>query len=115
MQVRNSEDGDQVWVETPSGGTEWRLVELRPVSEGPHFFSSTSVRDTHKPPDFADPPPIQSARETAPEIFEPCEQDPLVPLEDPPTTLVQWAVLILNTANPTLKVSSSATSKTLSL
>lgn len=26
--------GDAVWVETPTDGSEWRLVELRPVSEG---------------------------------------------------------------------------------
>ena len=25
---------DDVWVEMPDGGTSWRLVELRPVSEG---------------------------------------------------------------------------------
>lgn len=28
----------------------------------------------------------------------------VVPTENPPTTLMQWAVLILNTAIPTLKV-----------
>lgn len=32
------------------------------------------------------------------------ENQPLVPLENPPKTLLQWAVLILNTSNPTLKV-----------
>ena len=30
--------------------------------------------------------------------------EPVVPEVDPPTTLVEWAVLILNTPNPTLKV-----------
>lgn len=28
----------------------------------------------------------------------------IVPASNAPTTLMQWAVLILNTANPTLKV-----------
>jgi hypothetical protein len=34
VQVRTDGDGDTVWVETPVQGTGWRLVELRPVSEG---------------------------------------------------------------------------------
>ena len=28
------EEGEVVWVEEPTGGSSWRLVELRPVSEG---------------------------------------------------------------------------------
>jgi len=37
VEVRaDPEDGiDNVYMETPSDGSEWRLVELRPVSEGP--------------------------------------------------------------------------------
>ena len=37
VDVRRSESNeseDDVWVEVPEGGTNWRLVELRPVSEG---------------------------------------------------------------------------------
>lgn len=35
VQVRVDEYGiRRVWVETPEDGTDWRLVELRPVSEG---------------------------------------------------------------------------------
>lgn len=30
--------------------------------------------------------------------------EPVVPAENPPTTLMQWAVLILRTSNPALKV-----------
>lgn len=44
-------DDDIVWVEVPEGGTNWRLVELRPVSEGsllspfcPNFALSTLMR-----------------------------------------------------------------------
>ena len=32
------------------------------------------------------------------------EEEPIVPEHDAPTTLMQWAVLILNTPNPKLKV-----------
>ncbi|KAG6824738.1 hypothetical protein H0H92_005970 [Tricholoma furcatifolium] len=81
---------DKVWVETPTGGTGWRLVELRPVSE-----------------EFADPPPKPAAPllpVTAPPTTVPTELEPVVPIENPPKTLMQWAVLILNTPNPTLKV-----------
>jgi hypothetical protein len=31
-------------------------------------------------------------------------EEPVVPESNAPTTLMQWAVLILNTSNPTLKV-----------
>ncbi|KAJ7689023.1 hypothetical protein B0H17DRAFT_1067514 [Mycena rosella] len=72
-------DIEKVYVETPSGGNNWRLIELRPVSE-----------------EFADPPPKLSQI--------PVVNPPVVPITDPPTTLMQWAVLILQTANPTLKV-----------
>jgi hypothetical protein len=57
--------------------------------------------------DFADPPPVsQSSQsdESSSGGLEPPEKEPVVPLENPPTTLIQWAVLILNTPNPTLKV-----------
>ncbi|KAF9467573.1 hypothetical protein BDZ94DRAFT_1248447 [Collybia nuda] len=88
----DSTDGiDKVWVETPTGGTNWRLVELRPVSE-----------------EFADPPPPSTASAAAhlplPPISAPFVDEPVVPETNPPTTLIQWAVLILNTPNPTLKV-----------
>ncbi len=34
VQLRSEDGHDEVvYVEAPSGGTEWRLVELRPVSE----------------------------------------------------------------------------------
>ncbi|KAK0230742.1 hypothetical protein IW262DRAFT_1524083 [Armillaria fumosa] len=85
----NPLDGlDTVYVETPKDGTNWRLVELRPVSE-----------------EFADPPPLVEdaaplpVRSSATEV-----EEPIVPTTNTPTTLMQWAVLILNTPNPTLKV-----------
>ncbi|TFK51211.1 DUF455-domain-containing protein [Heliocybe sulcata] len=88
VQVRPGADGvaEDVWVETPDGGKDWRLVELRPVSE-----------------EFADPPTATSPVQTG-KISEPTVQEDVVPVENPPRTLIQWAVLILNTADPTLKV-----------
>ncbi|KAK7438616.1 hypothetical protein VKT23_017949 [Stygiomarasmius scandens] len=77
---------DKVYMDAPSDGSNWRVVELRPVSE-----------------EFADPPPPPpEAQETS---RAPQESDePVVPFENPPKTLMEWAVLILNTPNPTLKV-----------
>jgi len=92
-EVRPDLDGvDAVWVETPEGGTDWRLVELRPVSE-----------------DFADPPlsppdlshlSISKNQTNRPRV----SPEDVVPAEGAPNTLMEWAVLILNTADPSLKV-----------
>ncbi|EJC99452.1 DUF455-domain-containing protein [Fomitiporia mediterranea MF3/22] len=80
---------DTVWIEAPEGGTNWRLVEFRPVSE-----------------DFADPPPqravTNSIESSTPDLIT--LREPVVPIENPPKTLIEWAVLILNTAHPQLKV-----------
>ncbi|KAJ7074750.1 hypothetical protein C8F01DRAFT_1101684 [Mycena amicta] len=81
---------EKVYIETPSGGNNWRLVELRPVSE-----------------EFADPPPTatQPTSHVNPVTISTSEAlEPVIPETNPPRTLMQWAVLILNTANPTLKV-----------
>ncbi|KAJ7472036.1 hypothetical protein FB451DRAFT_1251725 [Mycena latifolia] len=82
------DDTEKVYIETPSGGNNWRLIELRPVSE-----------------EFADPPPPPSQIPVVNPVLMNSEvTEPVVPKTDPPKTLMQWAVLILNTANPTLKV-----------
>ncbi|KAF9267091.1 DUF455-domain-containing protein [Marasmius fiardii PR-910] len=87
------EDGiEKVYIEGPSDGSGWRVVELRPVSE-----------------EFADPPPQQKLNDTNEqqaknETEATKEDEPIVPLVDPPKTLMEWAVLILNTPTPTLKV-----------
>ena len=59
--------------------------------------------------EFADPPPncpptplLPVTRSSG--VSEQKTDEPVVPMLDPPNTLVQWAVLILNTPNPTLKV-----------
>jgi len=54
--------------------------------------------------EFADPPPLipQAMNSPLPEASTKIE-DAIVPIDDAPTTLMQWAVLILNTPNPTLK------------
>ncbi|KAI0310222.1 hypothetical protein OF83DRAFT_1026353, partial [Amylostereum chailletii] len=82
-------DPDEVWVETPEGGKGWRLVELRPVSE-----------------EFADPPPPPVDMDMSHLTLSEAARDdaPVVPPDNVPKTLVQWAVLILNTSHPTLKV-----------
>ncbi|KZS86767.1 DUF455-domain-containing protein [Sistotremastrum niveocremeum HHB9708] len=79
--------GDEVWVEKPSLSEEWELVELRPVSE-----------------DFADPPPTAPHQSASPPTALPESDEPVVPSENPPNSLIDWAILILNTSNATLKV-----------
>ncbi|KAH8105210.1 DUF455-domain-containing protein [Cristinia sonorae] len=91
LEIRKDErDVDTVWVETPAGGMEWRIVELRPVSE-----------------EFADPPPppldLSHLSISAKEEPNGPPED-IVPTSGAPTTLIQWAVVILNTADPSLKV-----------
>ena len=92
-------------MEYPAGGSNWRIVELRPVSEGISYLPSplsTSVL-TISTTEFADPPP--SVKESAPPQVPSTEvrkAEPLVPSQAP-TTLMQWAVVVLNTPNPTLK------------
>lgn len=57
--------------------------------------------------EFADPPRLSSPsikKDTQIERLPLIEDEPVVPLENPPKTLMQWGVLILNTPNPTLKV-----------
>ncbi|KAH9920616.1 DUF455-domain-containing protein [Fomitopsis serialis] len=88
VNVRRDDSGDEaVWVETPENGTKWRLVELRPVSE-----------------EFADPPPPPDISHMTISDNSPVIEDSVVPGEGAPSTLMQWAVLILNTPNPKLKV-----------
>ncbi|KAI5114849.1 hypothetical protein M0805_007943, partial [Coniferiporia weirii] len=82
------EELSSVWMESPEGGRNWRLVEFRPVSE-----------------EFVDPPPAPnnaSLSTGAPDLITLTEE--IVPVENPPKTLIQWAVLILNTSHPQLKV-----------
>ncbi|KAJ7573648.1 hypothetical protein C8J56DRAFT_1065788 [Mycena floridula] len=88
VEVKQEDGTEHVFMEVPEGGTNWRLVELRPVSE-----------------EFADPPPPVVETGTSVPSFSGQPQEPgVVPESDPPKTLMEWAVLILNTPNPTLKV-----------
>jgi len=92
-------------METPEGGSHWRLVELRPVSEGGfnlHYASAYLIL----PLDFADPP-LHTTVKILPQVLptpEPREAESIVPITNAPTTLMEWAVLILNTPDPILKV-----------
>ncbi|THH32753.1 hypothetical protein EUX98_g1454 [Antrodiella citrinella] len=86
----DEEDLETVWVETPEGESDWRLVELRPVSE-----------------EFADPPPaLPDLSHLSLSSDEKAKGPPedIIPAAGAPTTLIQWAVVILNTADPSLKV-----------
>ncbi|THH00840.1 hypothetical protein EW145_g7024 [Phellinidium pouzarii] len=77
-----------VWIKSPEEANFWRLVEFRPVSE-----------------EFADPPP--APKETISSIDIPdliTLPEDIEPAKNPPKTLIQWAVLILNTSHPQLKV-----------
>ncbi|KAK7047765.1 hypothetical protein VNI00_006093 [Paramarasmius palmivorus] len=89
VEVRDDDGVENVYMEAPAEGSSWRLVEFRPVSE-----------------EFADPPPIKTPENGTNSILNPIPQpeEPVVPLDDPPKTLMEWAVLILNTPNPMLKV-----------
>ena len=56
--------------------------------------------------DFADPPPHTTVK-ILPQVMptpDPREAESVVPITNVPTTLMEWAVLILNTSDPTLKV-----------
>ncbi|KAJ3976915.1 hypothetical protein EV361DRAFT_958287 [Lentinula raphanica] len=83
---------EQIWMEAPDGGKHWRVVELRPVSEEFADPPMSSENTSLQPADGLIDPQVQEATE------------PVVPEQNPPQTLMEWAVLILNTPNPTLKV-----------
>ncbi|KIO15720.1 hypothetical protein M407DRAFT_58265, partial [Tulasnella calospora MUT 4182] len=85
IQIRSGGDGldDQyIWVEAPGDG-DWEVVEVRPVSE-----------------DFADPPDLSRLSLNDAGSTQPQEELD----QPPPSTLLEWAVLILNTPQPQLKV-----------
>jgi hypothetical protein len=70
-----------------------------------YFLHVIRFLERRTPTEFADPPPPVPANifsQSQPHELR--EQEPVVPETDAPTTLMQWAVLILNTPNPTLKV-----------
>ncbi|TDL24347.1 DUF455-domain-containing protein [Rickenella mellea] len=96
VDVRLEADGKSVWIETPDEGTGWQLVELRPVSE--------EFADPPLPPDISKLSLSSNASATPHENNRVGEELEVVPADHPPKTLIEWAVLILNTANPRLKV-----------
>ncbi|KAI0263573.1 hypothetical protein BC834DRAFT_971259 [Gloeopeniophorella convolvens] len=94
VEVRSDADGSpgNVWLETSEEGRGRRLVELRPVSEGavavPPLYANSNTS-----PGFPDPSPV-----AVPDISK------LSLLSQEAEEEAMWAVLILNTANLTLKV-----------
>ena len=91
-------------MEMPEQGNGWRLVEFRPVSEGEHARSSSLTLFPTCCAEFADPPPPPPDLSHLSISSPSKEPEPVVPAENPPSTLIQWAVLILNTPDPMLKV-----------
>lgn len=89
LQIREEPlgEGPELWVESPSN-EEYEVVELRPVSEA--FADINNIG--------RDPPIIQNPESTSSKIEEPVVPTPA------PTTLLEWAVLILNTPDAVLKV-----------
>ncbi|EIW73964.1 DUF455-domain-containing protein [Coniophora puteana RWD-64-598 SS2] len=92
VQVKEDEEDriPCVWIQSPEQGSKWRVLERRGISE-----------------EFADPVKAKLSEESATSndsISEQAGVEPIIPLDGEPTTLIQWAVLILNTPNPTLKV-----------
>ena len=54
---------------------------------------------------FADPPPpnLEKLSLSAGADSDSATHEPLIPLDQEPSTLIEWAVLILNTPDPDLK------------
>ncbi|KAG5643988.1 hypothetical protein DXG03_009278 [Asterophora parasitica] len=74
-------------------------VKIDPVDGVDKVYVETPTGEFADPPPHPTPPLLPVTAEPAAPVI-----DDIVPLENPPTTLMQWAVLILNTPNPTLKV-----------
>lgn len=96
----------EVWVEAPDSDN-WELVELRPVSEGwcdsPVGFRSLAPKMLFSIwLEFADPP--MSLANLSLNDTTTDKASPAVDEGPEPKTLLDWAVLILNTPNPELKV-----------
>lgn len=96
----------EIWVETPDKG-EWEVVELRPVSEGTSTEPPPKVRnlsdDAFTTSEFADPPPPPKTAVDADVKSDEAQSNDDLP-NPLPSTLLEWSVLILNTANPERKV-----------
>lgn len=101
-----------MWIGPPEEGTGWRLVEFRPVSEGVLWlnlkYSFRQGRISSELAEFSDPPPApenaSNGSDKASAIDLTALPEPVVPSSNPPKTLIDWAVLVLNTPHPQLKV-----------
>ena len=106
VRILREQSNSEVWVEAPTED-HWELVELRPVSEGTNHIP-LGAQNLHPRLEFADLPPAHRAVTASPNIAIPSSSntplEPIVPLDCPPRTLLEWAVLILNTPSSTLKV-----------
>ncbi|KAG8752912.1 hypothetical protein FRC14_006591 [Serendipita sp. 396] len=91
VQLRTEEDSteEDVWIETPPSAESWEVVSIRPVSEA--FVEIPNDEATIN----ADGISITTPSDI--------NIEPVVP-GNPPSTLLEWAALILNTPNAELKV-----------
>ncbi|KAG8846005.1 hypothetical protein FRB91_001263 [Serendipita sp. 411] len=91
VQLRTEEDSteEDVWIETPPSAESWEVVSIRPVSEA--FVEIPDDEATIN----ADGISITTPSDI--------NIEPVVP-GNPPSTLLEWAALILNTPNAELKV-----------
>lgn len=82
-------------------------MELRPVSEGEWKTNLNLRRSSNIFQEFADPPLLHIRDIKIEEEGEKKDwaSSLVEPSENPPKSLLEWAVLILNTPNPKLKVS----------
>lgn len=93
-----------IFAEPPEEGSGWRLVEFSPVSEGTLIYGIPQPLLCNYS-DFSDAPPHRSSEDLSVSPIDLTSlPEPIVPESDPPKTLIQWAVLILNTSHPQLKI-----------
>ncbi|KAL7417253.1 hypothetical protein BDY24DRAFT_412002 [Mrakia frigida] len=95
-----------VWVESPgkTGEEGWEVVKFEPISEA--FADITPPAHLHDPlpPTSTTEPPSLASLQIATDPSSP-PASPALPSQALPTTLLTYALLILKTASPSLKVS----------
>ena len=101
---------DTLWIEAPQAtaaadadSKQWELIELRPVSEASPAVASRqdAAQSLHLQAAqlcLSSSPPSSTSQPESPADIE------IAPPSPPPKTLVEWAVLVLNTPEPAKKV-----------
>lgn len=95
-----------IFIEPPSSNHhegDWQIVEVRPVSEAFSNQREKSVQVLHQATSNLSLSSSESIPSSMPEEL-PSNPDQVQPPSPIPSTLVEWACLILNTGNPAKKV-----------